>query len=85
MARPLEVPRPQRVSDIIQFERILGRQVRRPVALIFDEAHVHLCDKITFAHELLRRTVAHVLLLFPDSSHFAGSGRYAVIRTAGDT
>ena len=39
--------------------------------------HSHLGDKVAFANEPRRRSVAHVRLFCHDSSHFFGSGRYA--------
>lgn len=56
----------------------------RPAAISFHQRDVYLGRKVAFPHESFARLGVHFRLLRHVSSHFVGSGRYAVTTTAGE-
>lgn len=80
----LDIARTKRVPDVIELGRVIHGQVGCPAAVGFHEFDVHFSVERSFMHTSSRRSDNHVRLFSHGSSHFPGSGLYAVTTTAGD-
>ena len=73
----------KRLPYIVKAIRILKRKVWRPSSRLLKQFDIDLRDVVPLVHELGALPSAHPRLRRSSVSHFSGSGKYAVISTAG--